>query len=163
MTRIVYFEDLSVGQRFASEPEEVTQEEIIAFARVNDPQYFHVNPDAARAGHFGGLVASGWQTASATLRHLLERSGLDFPGGVVGVDTRIVWRRPVRPGDRLHVEGEITALRASRSLPEQGLASFRSRTLDAAGAIVQTLEATMLVARDPARRAASPEAPQLLK
>jgi acyl dehydratase len=152
MTRTVYFEDLTVGMRFASEPEEVTQEAIIAFARDNDPQYFHVDPQAAQASLFGGLVASGWQTSSGTLRHLLNRSGLNFAGGVVGVDTRISWKRPVRPGDWLHVEGEITALRASRSLPDRGLAAFRSHTLDAAGAVVQALEATMLVNRDPARR-----------
>lgn len=153
MTRTVYFEDLHVGLRFASVPEEVTQEAIIAFARVNDPQYFHVDPQAAQASLFGGLVASGWQTSSGTLRHLLSRSGLSFAGGVVGVDTKISWKRPVHPGDWLHVEGEITALRVSRSLPDRGLAAFRSHTLDAGGGVVQTLDATMLVNRDPLRAA----------
>jgi acyl dehydratase len=150
--RDVYFEDLHVGMRFASEPEEVTQEAIVDFARMNDPQYFHVDPDAARTSLFGGLIASGWQTSSATLRHLLSRSGLTFVGGCVGVDTKISWKRPVRPGDCLHVEGEITALRASRSLADWGMVGFRSRTLDAAGVVVQVLDATMLVFRDPERR-----------
>lgn len=151
MTKIVYFEDLHVGARFVSEAEEVTQEAIIAFARDNDPQYFHLDLQAARDSLFGGLVASGWQTAASTLRHLLYRSGMTFAGGVVGVDTQISWKRPVRPGDRLHLEGEITHLRPSRSLPDRGLVTFEGRTCDGAGRVVQTLKATMLVCRDPRR------------
>lgn len=154
MNRAVYFEDLNVGLRFVSEPEVMTTAEIIDFSRVNDPQYFHVDPEAAKTSMFGELIASGWQTSSGALRHLLSRSGLTFVNGCVGVDTKISWKRPVRPGDRLHVEGEITALRASRSRPDWGLVGFKSRTLDAHGVVVQALEANMLVYRDPARRKA---------
>lgn len=151
MSRIVYFEDLDIGQRFVSEPEEVTAEEILRFARENDPQYFHVDPVAAKESMFGGLVASGWQTAAAALRHFLSRSGVTFAGGVVGVDAQISWKRPVRPGDRLHIEGEITGLRASRSQPKRGLATFECKTFDGAGRLVQSLQATMMVNRDPRR------------
>lgn len=152
MTRAVYFEDLHVGMRFISEPEVVTQEAIIDFSRVNDPQYFHVDPVGAQASLFGELIASGWQTSSGALRHLLSRSGLTFVNGCIGVDTKISWKRPVRPGDRLHVEGEITTLRASRSRPDWGLVGFRSQTLEGSGVVVQMLEANMLVYRDTARR-----------
>lgn len=156
MTRIVYFEDLHVGQRFVSTPEEVTEESIIRFARDNDPQYFHIDPFTARESMFGGVVASGWQTAAATVRHLLERCGVTFAGGVVGVDATISWKRPVRPGDRLHVEGEITGLRLSKSRPMQGFARFDSTTLDADGRVVQTLQASMIINRDPRRRENAP-------
>ena len=64
MTKILYFEDLHVGQRFVSEPEEVTEAAIISFARDSDPQFFHLDPAAAKESMFGGLVASGWQTAA---------------------------------------------------------------------------------------------------
>lgn len=152
MTKILYFEDLHVGQRFVSEPETLTEEAIIKFARDSDPQYFHLDPATAKESIFGGLVASGWQTAAATLRHLLGRSGVTFAGGVIGVDATVSWKRPVRPGDTLHVEGEITGLRVSRSLPERGFASFNGSTLDQAGRLVQTLRATMMIDRDPRRR-----------
>jgi acyl dehydratase len=152
MTRILYFEDLHVGQRFVSEPEEVTEEAIIRFARDNDPQFFHIDPTAATESVFGGLVASGWQTAAATVHHLLNRSGATFVGGVVGVDATVSWKRPVRPGDRLHVEGEITGLRLSRSLPDRGFATFDGRTFDHAARLVQTMRATMMVNRDTSRR-----------
>ncbi len=157
MSKTIYFEDLQVGMRFVSEPEEVTEAEIVAFARENDPQYFHLDPEAARDSMFGGLVASGWQTAASMVRHLLYRCGVTFAGGAIGVDTRISWKRPVRPGDRLHVEGEITNLRVSRSLPDRGLVSFEGRTCDEAGRVIQIMQATMLVYRDP-RRATPPDA-----
>jgi acyl dehydratase len=156
MEKVIYFEDLFVGRRFVSEPEEVTEEAIVAFARENDPQYFHLDPHAARDSMFGGIVASGWQTASATVRHLLYRCGVTFPGGLIGVDTQISWKRPVRPGDHLHIQGEITKLRVSRSLPDRGLVTFDGGACDGAGRTVQTLVATMLVSRDP-KRAEGPD------
>lgn len=156
MTKILYFEDLHVGQRFVSEPEEVTEAAIISFARDSDPQFFHLDPAAAKESMFGGLVASGWQTAAATVRHLLTRSGVTFVGGVVGVDATISWKRPVRPGDRLHIEGEITGLLRSRSLPERGFASYDGSTLDEAGRVVQTMRATIMINRDPCRREVDP-------
>ncbi len=152
MTRDVYFEDLHVGMRFLSEPEVVTEAAIIDFARINDPQYFHVDPQAAKGSMFGELIGSGWQTASGALRHVLSRSGLTFVNGCIGVDTKISWKRPVRPGDRLRVEWEIIALRASRSRPDWGLVGIRSHTLDGEGVVVQALDANMLAYRDPARR-----------
>ncbi len=151
MTRIVYFEDLEIGARFVSEPEEILEEAIRAFARDNDPQQFHVDPQAARDSLFGSLVASGWQTAALTVRHILYRSGATFAGGAIGVDAQISWKRPVRPGDRLHVEGEITSLRPSRTLPDRGIAGFEARTCDGGGRVVQTMTATILVNRDPRR------------
>lgn len=152
MTRAVYFEDLYVGMRFVSEPEVVTLEAIIDFARINDPQYFHVDPEAARTSMFGELIGSGWQTSSGALRHLLSRSGMSFVNGCIGVDTKISWKRPVRPGDRLHLEGEITVLRSSRSRPDWGIVGFKSHMLDDSNEIVQSLDAHMLAYRDPARR-----------
>jgi acyl dehydratase len=153
MSKTVYFEDLVVGQRFESPPVEMTQEQMIRFSRDNDPQFFHVDPEAAKASIFGGLVGSGWQTGALTLRLLLESCGMTFAGGVIGLDAHISWKRPVRPGDRLHIEGEITKLRTSRSQPDRGFVTFKAATLNGVGEIVQTIEATMLAFRDPTRRA----------
>ncbi|QGM99102.1 MaoC/PaaZ C-terminal domain-containing protein [Methylocystis parvus] len=153
MSRTVYFEDLHTGLRFKSEPFDMTEEGLIRFSRDNDPQFFHVDPEAAKESIFGGLIASGWQTGALTLRALLEGCGMTFAGGVVGMDAHLSWKRPVRPGDRLHIEGEITKLRASRSQPDRGFVTFKAATLNGAGEIVQTIEATMLAFRDPAREA----------
>jgi acyl dehydratase len=151
MSKTVFFDDLVIGQRFKSASFEMTEESMILFSRENDPQFFHVDPEAAKESLFGGLIGSGWQTGALTLRLLLQDSGLTFAGGVVGMDAHISWKRPVRPGDHLHIEGEITKLRTSRSQPDRGFVTFRASTLNGEGQTVQTIEATMLAFRDPAR------------
>lgn len=151
MTKFIYFEDLSVGQRFHSASVEMTAEEIIRFARDNDPQFFHVDEEAARDSVFGELVASGWQTAALTVRLILESAEAPFAGGVVGADVHVSWKRPVRPGDRLRIESEITKMVAPSSRPDRGFVTFLTTTFNQDDAPVQTMQSTIVVFRDPAR------------
>src|SRR5690606_20045006 len=111
------------------------------------PQVFHLDPDAARASVFGGMVASGWLTAALTMR-LMVTSELRFSTGVVGlgVDT-LQWPRPVRPGDRLTAAIEVVSLRASRSKPDFGVAKIRTVTTNQHGETVQTMTSNILVRR----------------
>lgn len=102
-----YFEDLTIGETDEFGTYEVTEEEITTFAEQYDPQSFHVDPEAAAASPFGGLVASGWHTASMTMRLLVDNPLADgATRGALGVD-ELRWRRPVRPGDDLSVRTEI--------------------------------------------------------
>ena len=59
----LYLEDLYIGQKFLSGTHTLTEEEIIAFAQLYDPQPFHTDKEAAKDSFFQGLAASGWQTA----------------------------------------------------------------------------------------------------
>ena len=70
MTEYTYFEDFVVGQGFETPPVTVTAAEIIEFAAKFDPQPMHTDPEQA-AGITGGLIASGWHTASLTMRLLI--------------------------------------------------------------------------------------------
>ncbi len=102
-----YYEDIEVGDTMEFGSYEVTQDEIIEFAEEFDPQPFHVDPEAAEETWFGGLIASGWHTAAMTMRMLVDNYISESGAmGAVGVDD-LRWPAPVRPGDRLHVEGEI--------------------------------------------------------
>ena len=47
---------------------EVEEEEVLSFARRFDPQKMHTDPEAAAAGPFQGLIASGWHTLSLMMR-----------------------------------------------------------------------------------------------
>ena len=42
-----------------SGPRKVTEAQLVVFARLYDPQYFHVDPQAAQRSVFAELVASG--------------------------------------------------------------------------------------------------------
>ena len=144
----LYLDDLHVGQRFTSGTHLIDEEQIKAFARQFDPQPFHLDTEAAKNTLFEGLVASGWHTASVTMRLLVE-SGLPLAGGLVGAGGEINWPRPTRPGSILQVESEIIALKPSQSRPDRGMATVRSETLDQQGEVVQVLIARLVVRRRP--------------
>lgn len=114
-----YFEDFSVGEVIDLGRRTFTEEEILRFAREWDPQPFHTDPAAAASSPFGGLIASGWHTASAVMRMYVETVLADADSqGSPGVEA-IRWLRPVRPGDtlaaRMRVEGATpSATRADR-------------------------------------------------
>ena len=106
---MTYFEEIEVGDEQSFGSRDVTREEILEFAERYDPQSFHTDEAAAGESMFGGLIASGWHTASMTMRLLVEYV---FEGsaatGAVGVD-ELRWPNPVRPGDTLSVHTEVEA------------------------------------------------------
>ena len=150
-TSALFFEDLHVGLAIDSEPRTVSADDAIRFATEFDPQPQHISAEAARHSMFGELVLSGWHTASLTMRMQYDAVLSRFPGGTLGaqVDT-LAWRRPVRPGEPLRARVEVLALRESRSRPDRGLVTIRTSTLDANGAAVMQMEATVMVPRRPA-------------
>jgi acyl dehydratase len=116
-----YFEDYQVGMKDSYGPVTVTEAEILDFARTFDPQPFHTDPAAAKDGPFGGLIASGWHTASLMMRLLADNylspaSSLGSPG----ID-QLRWPNPVRPDDRLTMHIEVLEARASQSRPDRGI------------------------------------------
>lgn len=147
--KLHYLEDLEIGQRFTSGSHELDTAQIQAYARQFDPQPFHVDPEAARDSFFGGLAASGWHTASITMRLLLD-GGAPIAGGVIGGAAEINWPQPTRPGDILQVESEVMALAPSRSRPDRGMVTLRSVTRNQRGETLQVLVAKLVVPRRPA-------------
>jgi acyl dehydratase len=142
----LYIEDLHVGQRFRTGTHRMTVAEIKTFAANYDPQPFHLDEEAAAHSLFGELVASGWHTASVTMRLIVE-SGLPRAGGVIGVSGELTWPRPTRPDDILQVESEIVELTPSKSRPDRGTARIRSITRNQGGEVVQDFTAKLIVRR----------------
>ncbi len=143
-----YFEDFAVGEVFKpSGRVRVEKDEIIAFAKKFDPQFFHLDEEAARKSIFGRLVASGWHTAAMTMS-LVARSEYRSAGGTIGMgfeDMR--WPAPVYPGDELRIETEVLEMRASKSRPDRGVMKLRTRTLNQNDEAVQELVAYAMVPR----------------
>lgn len=147
MNALLYFEDLAVGQRFRSDGHPIDDASIKTFAAAYDPQPFHLDEVAARETLFGGLAASGWQTAAVTMR-LLVTGEMTLAGGLIGAGIEeLRWPKPVRPGDVLAVESEILDLRESRSNPRIGLVRVRSLTTNQSGDIVQSMISSLVVQR----------------
>jgi acyl dehydratase len=142
-----YLEDLSVGQRFVGTTTlTVTEAEILEFAGRYDPQPFHLDDAAARKTLFGGLAASGWHTAAMTMRLLVE-GGKPLAWGIIGGGGEIAWPRPTRPGDVLHVEGEVMEIVPSRSKPDRGMVVMKTETKNQNGDDVQVIVMKLVVPR----------------
>jgi acyl dehydratase len=116
----MYFEDHIIGTVRETGSVTVTEDEIIEFAKRFDPQSFHIDKDAARRSIYGGLIASGWHTASMCMRLLVDNYISSAGMGSPGID-ELRWIKPVRPGDTLCVRGTLIEARRSRSKPDRGL------------------------------------------
>lgn len=152
----MFYEDLSNGRTYRSAPIAVTLEEITTFAARYDPQPFHLDPEAGRESVFGGLVASGWLTASLTMR-LMVKSEFRFGSGVIGLGVdSLRWPEPVRPGDTLTATVEVVAMRVSASQPEHGVVKIRTTTTNQRDDVVQVMISNVLVRRGADATATSP-------
>ena len=145
--KVQYLEDYAVGQTYSSGKKRVVREEIIAFAKEFDPQYYHLDETAALESPFKGLAASGWHTAAMTMRLLVD--GEFRPaGGILGVGfDQLSWPRPVRPGDELRVKSEVLEVRPSKSKPDRGMIRVQNTTLNQNDEVVQMFTGNLLVPR----------------
>ena len=142
-----YLEDLTAGERFLTQSVQVTEDEILTFARRFDPQPMHIDPVGAAGGPLGGLAASGWHTISIVMRLILDADPLGgAPWLGLGVD-EIRWPNPVRPGDSIRGELEIVSVTPSRSKPTHGIARFGTTAFNQHGAVVLTMFPNLWIAR----------------
>ena len=142
----LYLDDFAVGQVFHSGSVTVTAADIKAYAAQFDPQPFHLDEAAAQGSLLGGLAASGWHTASLTMRLLVD-GGAPIAGGIIGAGMdELRWPRPVRPGDTLRVASEVLEIVPSRSRP-QGRMKLRSTTYNQNDEPVMTMIANLVVPR----------------
>jgi acyl dehydratase len=145
-----YLEDYVPGAVHEFDGIVVEQEEVIAFAKRFDPQPFHTDPQAAKQSAFGGLIASGWHTASLMMRlfvdhYLSHVASLGSPG----VD-QLRWLKPVRPGDRLVLRVTVYEVKRSRSKPDRGILHSHIEVLNQHREVVMTMKAlNMLLYRGP--------------
>lgn len=140
-----HFEDYLPGAVLVCGPISADEADIVDFGRRFDPQPFHADPQRAALGPFGGVIASGWHTASLMMRLMVEhflpgRAGLASPG----VD-ELRWLAPVRPGDQLQLRITITEARLSRSKPDRGLVQTFNEVINQRGETVMSVKTLVLM------------------
>jgi acyl dehydratase len=138
-----------VGEETVHGTHEVTEDEIIRFAREFDPQPFHTDPDAAAAGPFGGLIASGWHSAALYMGLFVRNVLLDSASmGSPGVE-ELRWLAPVRPGDVLTGRSRVVDAWPSENDSGRGTIVAEHELVNQEGTVVMRMRARGHIARRP--------------
>ncbi|MGS1115595.1 MaoC family dehydratase [Castellaniella sp. UC4442_H9] len=138
------FEEFKVGMVLRHDPVTVDEQEMLAFARLYDPQWFHTDVERAASGRWGGLIGSGWLTCSLAMRMAVEAALTDSESfGSPGVE-RLRWMNPVRPGDRLRLEATVDSKRVSSSRSDLGIMRWTWRLYNQTDEQVLEVETTSL-------------------
>jgi len=149
--RLVYFEDLREGDEFWGEEVIVDPDEMMAYNLKNDPWPIHVDEQAAALSPLGGITASGGFTITLMYRSLLEiynnaDTRWEFLGGI---DWKLKFLMPVRPGDRLRAKLTVKSIRPS-SKGGRGVLNNLNEVLNQRGETVMSVDVICLLAGRPA-------------
>jgi acyl dehydratase len=107
--RVLYAADLHVGQQFPFGTYRMELPEMLEFAGRYDPVPIHTDLDAAAAGPFGEIIASGFHTMAVYQRLVVEAVWRQVQG-IVGRSFEIRLLRPVRAGTELTGVATITEI-----------------------------------------------------
>lgn len=141
------FEDFPPGRFGSFGPRHVTREEILSFAAEFDPQPMHLDEEAAKQSLLKGLAASGWHLCSIMMRMMVDGFiGHAASLGSPGVN-EVRWLAPLRPGDDLMLDVDVTEARPSRSRPDTGIVTFRCTVRNAAGEVLCEMVSPIMVGR----------------
>jgi acyl dehydratase len=155
-----YFDDITLGDRMALGSHTFTAEDIKAFARLYDPQPFHMDEAAAAKSHFGALCASGWHTVAMWMRLRVlagqredaERAARGEIIAKLGPSPgfrEMTWQKPVYAGDTITYASEVAEKRESKSRPGWGLVFARNTGTNQKGELVMSFIGSGFVERRP--------------
>jgi 3-hydroxybutyryl-CoA dehydratase len=140
------FDRLEEGGRFRSRGRTVTEADLVSFsALTGDFHPLHTDAEWAAGSEFGGRVAHGALLLSYCVglvpfdpERVLALRGFD----------RVAFKRPVRIGDTIHVEGELESKQALDAAA--GLVVFGWKVVNQRGETVALAKARVIWRRDPA-------------
>ncbi|HXB79263.1 MAG TPA: MaoC family dehydratase [Bradyrhizobium sp.] len=141
------FEDFKLGHLGRFGPRRVTREEILAFAADFDPQPMHLDEEAASRSMLKGLSGSGWHLCSIIMRMMFDGFiGRTASLGSPGVN-ELRWLAPLRPGDEITLDVEVTEARVSGSRPATGIIMFKAVASNASGQALCEMVSPIIVKR----------------
>ncbi len=139
-----YFEDLKKGETRRSSVLEVSENDIIEFAKKHDPEWFHTVPEKAKESVFGGLIASGIHTVG--MFRVLDYEMNNDLEAICGLEWKSArFPNPVRPGEKVYAETIVEEMRKSNSDPSRGIITSRGRLINQDGATALEMTVVQLI------------------
>jgi 3-hydroxybutyryl-CoA dehydratase len=139
------FDRLREGTRFRSRGRTITETDLVSFSSLTgDFHPLHTDAEWAEASEFGGRVAQGALLLSycVGLVHFDPERVLALRGF-----ERVAFKRPVRIGDTIHVEGELESKQELDSVA--GLVVFNWRVVNQRAEVVAHAKARVIWRREP--------------
>lgn len=143
------FADFHAGQVIEAGPYVLAEAELLQFAQAYDPQWFHVDAQAAAESPFGGLIASGWHTCSIAMKLVVEAALAGSESFASPGLEHVRWPNPVRPGDALRLVADVIEVRRSEKRPTLGILRWRWRLFNQRELMVLDAEVTSLFKLQP--------------
>jgi acyl dehydratase len=144
----IYFEDIPVGEEYASPGRTVTEADVVIFAGLSgDYNVLHTDAEHMKTSQFGERIAHGLLGLSIQ-QGLLDRV---VTAQVTGPLAAVKWKfkGPIKIGDTIRVEAQVTAKRDGEQ-PGWGVVTVARRVVNQRGEVVQEGETDHLVGRRPA-------------
>jgi len=140
----VYFEDIPVGEEYASPGRTVTEADVVIFAGLSgDYNVLHTDAEHMKASQFGERIAHGLLGLSIQ-QGLLDRV---VTAQVTGPLAAVKWK--FKGPITIHVLAQVTAKRDGEQ-PGWGVVTVARRVVNQRGEVVQEGETDHLVGRRPA-------------
>ena len=147
----LWFDEFVVGQVFRHEIRRtVTEADNIWFSAMTyNPAQLHIDHDYAARTEFGKPLVNSIFTLGLVIGLSIQDTTLGTTVANLGM-TDTVFPKPVFAGDTIRSETTVTALRASKSRPEQGIVTFEHVGMNQRDEVVCRTIRNALMLRRPA-------------
>jgi acyl dehydratase len=141
-----FFEDIQVGDEYASPGRTVTEADIVAFAGLSgDYNVLHTDAEFMKTSIFGERIAHG--LLGLAIASGLGTRAIARPFATLAfLGLRWRFKGPIKIGDTIKVSLKVTAKRET-SKPDRGIVTLQRRVLNQRGELVQEGDTELMIER----------------
>lgn len=148
MSNCRYLSELQVGDAFTTAHQTISETTVTLFAGITgDFHPVHMDEEYAKTLPFGGRISHGLLNASVAMA-LWSRLGIVEESAICQLGCTWEFIGPVRFGDTIHDEVEVTDIKRSASKPDRGVLTTKMKVLNQHGEVVVTNETKALIKWD---------------
>ena len=142
-----YYEDFKVGDIYEHRPcRTITETDNTWFTLLTmNTHPLHFDKEYARHSEFGRIIVCSPFTVALMAGMSVTDVSQKAIANLGWSDIKLT--RPLFVGDTLSAESEVTAMRESRSRPNAGIVTVKTRGFNQQGEVVCEFERTMLIAK----------------